>query len=135
LVTILLLEDDPTNASLIQRFLESCGYTTLPAKDAEAALRFADDASQSIDLLLADIMLIGCQATEIARRIAMTRPGLKILFMSGCPVESPSNELPGQQLHRTSAQMFFIQRPFTGPSLRHKIDEVLGCEVASAPLP
>ena len=132
-MTILLLEDDETNATLIQYFLEKEGFITLAAKNAEEALRFGDDASQAIDLLLTDIMLSGCRGTEIAGQLAATRPGLKTLFMSGYPLDSLSGELPKDPplLH---AQMFFLQKPFTGSSLKLKIAEVLGCEVANAPL-
>jgi two-component system cell cycle sensor histidine kinase/response regulator CckA len=133
-VTILLLEDDPTNAALIQRILENDGYTTLAANNAEEALRFADNASQSIDLLLADIMLRGCHGIDVARRIAVIRPGLKTLFMSGYPLESLLDELPRHRLQLTTAQMFFLQKPFTVASLRFKIAEALGCEVACAPV-
>jgi two-component system cell cycle sensor histidine kinase/response regulator CckA len=133
-VTILVLEDDPTNIELFQHLLENAGYATLGAKNAEEALRFADDASQTIDLLLADVMLHGCNGIELARRIEVTRPGLKSLFMSGYPLDSLLDQLPRHQVQLKSAQMFFLQKPFTGSSLRLKIAEVLGCEMASAPL-
>jgi two-component system cell cycle sensor histidine kinase/response regulator CckA len=131
-VTILILEDEPVNAGLIRHFLDSYGYTTLVAKNVAEALQLADDASQTIDLLLADIMLSGCHGIEIARQIAVTRPEVKTLFMSGYPLESLLEELPGYQLQLKSAQMFFLQKPFTGPTLRLKIAEVLGCGLAVA---
>jgi two-component system cell cycle sensor histidine kinase/response regulator CckA len=126
--TILLLEDDPTIMELFRAFLERSGYAILAAKNGEEALRVSEDTSQTIDLLMADVFLHGFNGVEVARRITVTRPGLKILFISGYPLElAPRGILPDPG-KTESERVFFLQKPFTRLTLLPKIAEIIGSE-------
>lgn len=65
--TILVAEDDVHILFLIQRRLESAGYTVVSFEDGRQALDYA--LEHKPDLLLLDIMLPGMDGLEICRRV------------------------------------------------------------------
>lgn len=81
--TVLLVEDDADLRHLTQELLESEGYKVLAAEDGQTALESSAKHSGTIDVLLTDVVLPGSTGREIAERISETRPGTKILYMSG----------------------------------------------------
>jgi two-component system response regulator MprA len=64
---ILVVEDDPKVASMLQRGLAFEGYSVSVAGDGEQALRVARESPP--DLLILDVMLPGIDGLEVARRI------------------------------------------------------------------
>jgi two-component system, OmpR family, alkaline phosphatase synthesis response regulator PhoP len=64
---ILVAEDELHILLLIQRKLESAGYTVLPTGDGNKALQMALD--EKPDLLLLDIMLPGREGLEICEEV------------------------------------------------------------------
>jgi len=81
--TVLVLEDDPDVRKLAASMLQGLGYRVLEARDGAAALELLG-GEQQIDLLLSDIVLpSGFTGRSVAQRARRSRPGLKILFMSG----------------------------------------------------
>jgi two-component system cell cycle sensor histidine kinase/response regulator CckA len=82
--TVLLAEDEPQVRRLIHTVLEHAGYTVLVAEDGQHALRVAQDVPR-LDLLVSDVRMPHLGGVELARRLRMTRPRLKVLLMSGYP--------------------------------------------------
>ena len=71
---ILVVEDNPTNMSLVTFLLQSAGHTVLAATDAEAGLLLA--RTETPDLILMDIQLPGMdglEATTILKADEVTR--------------------------------------------------------------
>ncbi|MGD8328191.1 MAG: ATP-binding protein [Acidobacteriota bacterium] len=117
--TILLVEDEPRVRDAVQRALESFGYTVLAAThpDEATTLFAANDAS--IDLLLSDVVMPGCDGIELHRRLCGRRSDLPVLFMSGYTDRSILEEgvlAPGVP---------FIQKPFSPAQLVCKVRAVL----------
>ena len=82
--SILVLEDDPDVRSFAVDALEGLGYRVLEAADANAAMRVLEEASDTIDLLLSDVVLPGgVSGPEFAAKAKDLYPKLKIVFMSG----------------------------------------------------
>ena len=74
MATILVVEDNPANMTLVVFLLESAGYTVFSATDAEAGLTLARDRQP--DLILMDIQLPamdGLQATQLLKNADATR--------------------------------------------------------------
>jgi two-component system, cell cycle sensor histidine kinase and response regulator CckA len=114
--TILLVDDQPTLRQLIRRWLTTAGYTLLEAASADDALAIAEAREGHIDLLLTDIEMPGLNGFDLARRLAATRPDMKILFVSA----SPPTARPGQ----TQRSANYLRKPFTLSGLT---DEVRRC--------
>jgi CheY-like chemotaxis protein len=81
--TILFVEDDEEVQQMGAEYLESMGYTVLTARTSAEALALATDGNPAVDLLLTDGELPGGSGPRLARELGATRPGLKILFLSG----------------------------------------------------
>lgn len=81
--TVLVVEDDPSVSAATKRILEARGYTVLSAATPEEALLICDDFSDSIDLLLTDVVLPQMRGPELAKRAQEQRPTMKVLYTSG----------------------------------------------------
>jgi CheY-like chemotaxis protein len=82
--TILLVEDEPSLRSLVARILRREGYTVLSAANAEDAVEAVRrHAGRPLHLLLTDVVLPARNGRELAAEIALLRPGVPAIFMSG----------------------------------------------------
>ena len=82
--TILVAEDDKALRFLVARILRGAGYSVIEAVDGEDAL--ARSASHGrIDLLVTDMVMPKLGGVELARRLNVSNPDLRIMYMSGYP--------------------------------------------------
>jgi two-component system, cell cycle sensor histidine kinase and response regulator CckA len=116
--TILLVEDEDVVRDLTRRVLERQGYTVLACADGAEAIALAERDNRTIDLLLTDVVMPGLRGYEVARVVAATRPGIKILYMSGYAEEV----LVGPPALAASA---LIQKPFAVDALARRVREML----------
>jgi PAS domain S-box-containing protein len=79
---VLVVEDEAVVRGLIVEELEELGYRTLEAADGLAGLEILRSAV-AIDLLLTDIGLPGLNGHQMAEAARLTRPDLKVIFMTG----------------------------------------------------
>ena len=79
--TILLVEDHASVRQVFERLLRGLGYIVVSADSAEAAEQVPD--LDRIALLLTDMMLPGASGRELAQRLQLRRPDLRVIFMSG----------------------------------------------------
>jgi two-component system cell cycle sensor histidine kinase/response regulator CckA len=117
--TILLVEDEEMVRDLAQAILERNGYTVLLAKNVADALRWAQEGSRTIHLLLTDTIMPRMNGPELAQQILALRPSMKVLFMSGYTdkvLTSTAAWEPGTA---------FLQKPFTPQTLGDKVREIL----------
>lgn len=80
--TILLVEDDPTLREATREYLKCLGYRVLRAGDGEEALQTAQSAGH-IDALVTDLRMPKMGGKELAEKLSVAMPGLKIMFVSG----------------------------------------------------
>jgi PAS domain S-box-containing protein len=80
--TVLVVEDEPIVRGVILEMLQDQGFRTLEAVDGPSGLRILR-ANARIDLLVTDVGLPGINGRQLADQARETRPGLKILFMTG----------------------------------------------------
>ncbi len=80
--TILLVEDEEMIRTLSERALRQQGYRVLTAEDGATALHIAR-RQPHIDLLLTDLVMPGVHGVDLASRLQLERPGLRVLFISG----------------------------------------------------
>jgi PAS domain S-box-containing protein len=81
--TILLVEDDSDVRAYLADVLRGLEYRVIAAPHAEAALELLQKADRTIDLLLTDIIMPGCNGRELAKEAERLRPGMQVLFMTG----------------------------------------------------
>ena len=113
--TVLLVEDDEDLRRLTSEILHESGYTVVEAADPLEALTVSDRPGLVIDLLLTDMLMPAMRGPELAARLAETRPGLAVLFMSGYTDEEGDSTRPGDSARA------FLQKPFTPHDLTRAV--------------
>ncbi|HJV56732.1 MAG TPA: GAF domain-containing protein [Methylomirabilota bacterium] len=113
--TVLLVEDDEDLRRLTSELLHESGYTVVEAADPLEALTVSDRPGLVIDLLLTDMVMPAMRGPELAARLAETRPGLAVLFMSGYTDEAVGSTRPGDPARA------FLQKPFTPHDLTRAV--------------
>jgi two-component system cell cycle sensor histidine kinase/response regulator CckA len=81
--TVLLVEDEESLRGIGRRMLELYGYTVLLAADGAAGLELALNHPQPIQLLMTDILMPKMGGIELAERLSILQPELKVLYTSG----------------------------------------------------
>lgn len=122
--TVLLVEDEVTVLRLASEYLEQQGYTVIEAGDPATAILISNAHSGPIHMLLTDVVMPGMTGRELANQLAPRRPEMKVLYMSGY-----TENAIGQN-GTLDAGITLLQKPFTLPTLKAKVREVL-----DAPLP
>lgn len=117
--TLLLVEDDHGVRELVGSMLKAQGYTVLTAEHPRDVEALCERHSGNIHLLLTDMILPGVTGREIAKRVGLLRPGVKVLYMSGY---TDDVLVQSHGFEETSA---FLQKPFSQASLAAKVREVL----------
>ncbi|WP_455379189.1 ATP-binding protein [Petrachloros mirabilis] len=117
--TILLVEDEPAVRGLVHETLQQHGYTVLDARHGIEALVTGAKHQGPIHLLLTDVVMPQMSGPEVAEKIQVLRPGIKILYMSGYP-DHPAFE-QGKITHETG----FLPKPFAPNVLAKKVRDIL----------
>ncbi len=117
--TVLLAEDSAAVRAVARQVLERQGYTVLEAPDGELALQLAQRHSGPIHLLLTDVVMPGMSGRQLADRLALARPDMKVLYASGYTDDSVVRH--GVLEEGTP----YLQKPFTPESLARKVRDVL----------
>jgi two-component system cell cycle sensor histidine kinase/response regulator CckA len=117
--TILLVEDEESVRQLVRETLQTRGYHVIEAENGDAGLRVADEYAGDIDLVITDVVMPGMNGRELAKRLAGSRPSMRVLYLSGYTEEAIIHE--GAMEPGTA----FLQKPFTLQVLSRKVREVL----------
>jgi CheY-like chemotaxis protein len=116
--TILLVEDETGVRELASEFLGGAGYKVLEGHDGVDGLQVSERYSGEIHLLLADMVMPRLSGKELARRVRLKRPGIRVVLMSGY---SEFNADGGSDNDNFAA----LAKPFSMKSLIEKMNEVL----------
>ena len=116
--TVLVVEDEPSVRRGIGRMLEWAGYQVIPAANADEAVHLAANPDLQVHLLLTDYSLPGVTGIQLAEVLRSSRPGLKVLFMSGYS----EGELPQGKI---TTDVAFLQKPFPSEALLLQVRAVL----------
>ena len=114
--TILVVDDHRVFLQLVTTILEGAHFTVLPAATPKEALRIEAGYKGRIDLLLSDVMMPTMNGPELAHKLKVRRPGIRILLMS--LFDNGSVLLLNHGWH-------FIQKPFLADALLTRVNELL----------
>ena len=118
--TLLLVEDEPNVRQATADLLRVHGFAVLESADGFAALELCDAFDGKIDLLLTDVMMPHLRGPDLADRLLMRRPDLKVLFISGYNEEL----LLGERLEQSGARL--LRKPCATRQLLKEIRSSLG---------
>jgi signal transduction histidine kinase len=117
--TILIVEDEAAVRRMAARALAAQGYAVLEAENGAEALEVLARGGSPIDLVLTDVVMPLVNGRELGERLAVERPGLRVLFMSGYT----DDDIVRRGLLRPGSP--FLQKPFMPGDLSRKVREVL----------
>ena len=99
--------------------LKKNGYKVIEVLGADECIRTLANRHSAIDLLITDVIMPEMNGRDLYERLAVTHPGLKLLYMSGYADNIIS-------VHGVLADgVHFIQKPFSVETLSSKVREVL----------
>jgi CheY-like chemotaxis protein len=80
---ILLVDDEAVLRRLARTILLRQGYNVIEASGPVEALELAAAQPDSINLILADVMMPGMRGWEMVERLRVSQPRARVLYMSG----------------------------------------------------
>ncbi|WP_299008211.1 PAS domain-containing sensor histidine kinase [uncultured Caulobacter sp.] len=102
---VLLVEDDPQVAELIEAMLSDLGHTVVRAGGVEDALSRLE-TDPAVELVLSDVIMPGGKSgVDLAEHLAASRPGLPVVLCSGY--------VGGDQGRARAGDWPFISKPFS----------------------
>ncbi len=116
--SILVVDDEPTIAEVLARYLERAGYEPRVAGDGMQAIEMV--ATQRPDLVVLDIMLPGLDGLEVMRRIRESDPDRVAVILLTAKGEE-SDRVIGLRLGADD----YVVKPFSPAELVARVDAVL----------
>jgi len=98
--------------------LETGGYHVLSAPDPSVAIALSERHQGPIELLVSEIALPHMRGPELAQALAVHRPDMKFLFLTGSTDERPP-------LENIGAGTKYMPKPVTYQTLSRAIREML----------
>jgi PAS domain S-box-containing protein len=117
--TILLVEDEEALREVGERVLNRQGYRLLVAESGADAIRLAAEHDGRIDLLLTDVVMPEMSGKELAERLTIARPDIRVLFISGY-----AHPILGSTIG-LDARVSLLEKPFSGSRLLSSVRAVL----------
>jgi signal transduction histidine kinase len=122
--TILVAEDNDGLREAAREILESLGYTVILASDGEAAVRVFEQAGDTIDLLLLDVVMPKLNGSQAYAQMAAIKPHIPVIFTTGYATES------ALVAARARENTLLLQKPYGAVHLAQKLREALDNKLA-----
>jgi hypothetical protein len=110
---ILVVDDDPAVNLYTRSILERAGYLVFGAADLAGAAEVA--RSETLDLLLSDVVLGPEDGLDVEEAVRAVQPQVKTLFMSGY----------AKPRYRTGAEDPVLAKPFAPEDLLKRVGAAL----------
>ncbi|MDX6382577.1 MAG: two-component system, cell cycle sensor histidine kinase and response regulator CckA [Blastocatellia bacterium] len=117
--TVLLVEDEEVVRRLTEEVLQSKGYRVLGACNGDEAIKLAGQHEGTIELMVTDVVMPLLGGRELAEKLFVTRPEMRVLYMSGYTDDAIVHHgvLDGS--------VAFLEKPFAPDALALKVRQVL----------
>src|SRR5205085_780367 len=104
---------------LTEEILQSKGYQVLGACNGDEAIKLAGQHEGTIELMVTDVVMPVLGGRELAERLFITRPEMRVLYMSGYTDDAIVHHgvLDGS--------VAFLEKPFAPDALALKVRQVL----------
>lgn len=124
--TVLIVDDEDTVRRFVGRVLHDAGYRTALASNGPEAIEVAERLGL-FELLVTDVMMPQMTGDELARRLRLKEPKLKILYLTGY----------SDRLFKDKVTLWedeaFLDKPCTAKSLKQAVSLLLSGRVDDPP--
>ncbi|MEO1234898.1 MAG: response regulator, partial [Myxococcota bacterium] len=110
---VLLVDDDPTLRTVLERALQRAGYLVKTASDGLEALNLIEDET---DILVTDLIMPRMGGLELARRVRRAFPRVRVLLLSGHPEVTDRLEAGGAE---------WVSKPLDARTIVARIQDTL----------
>ncbi len=117
--TVLLTDNESAITLLFEMDLTQRGYRVLQAHSGSEASRISKEFPTAIDVLVTDWKMPDMNGDELAHRLLLERPVLKIILMSGHP------DAADAIADFAKNQALFLCKPFSPARLAESINRLL----------
>jgi diguanylate cyclase (GGDEF)-like protein len=118
-LTVLIVDDDPTNVDLLSDLCRVTGYAVLTANNGEAALEIAREHRP--DLVLLDVMMPGMDGYEVLAKLKVDVKLCEVPVILVTAVDEAEGKMRG--LGAGAAE--FVHKPFRTVELQQRIKNVI----------
>jgi two-component system chemotaxis response regulator CheY len=119
---VLVIDDEPVVRAAVRRVLEADGLRVATAEDATSGLNHP--ALPTCRLVVCDLMLPDRSGTEVLRELAVRRPGLPVVLITG--FATPDHAIRAQEAGAAA----FLAKPFEARELIECVRHALAGEAA-----
>lgn len=116
---ILLVEDEDAVRAFAAKSLRRRGYEVVEARDGEHALEILEDAPESFDILISDVVMPGLDGPSLLKEARPYLGRARIVFMSGYAEEEFSDTLS------SDLDISFLPKPFDIQQLAERVKQEL----------
>ena len=117
--TILVVEDSVPLLEVICDFLKAEGYVLLYSDNPLQAICLAQEHDGTISLLITDVIMPAMSGPDLAARLTVMSPDMKVLYISGYAADAFKQDSGLDSEHG------FLQKPFTRDALINKVRRAL----------
>ena len=104
---VLVVEDNEATLEAIRALLEAQNYRVISATNGVEALELFDQTSEAIILVISDVVMPQMGGMTLYRSLRERQPGVKILFITGHPMEVENQTL------LEKGTVHWLQKPFS----------------------
>jgi DNA-binding NtrC family response regulator len=117
-LSVLIVDDDVTYASILVDVLEEAGHRTRTALTGSLASRYLIDDAMDADVVIADLNMPGLNGVTLYRLAAERRPSLadRFIFLTGDPITARDA--------LRDADVVVLAKPITLPQLVATVEKV-----------
>ncbi len=116
---VLVVDDEPPNALLLEKMLTKQGYDITTETDSASALELVREVPERFDLVITDMTMPKLTGTQLAHEIKVLRPDLPIILFTGYSEKISADSIC------TLGLQGFITKPINRPKLFETISKVL----------
>lgn len=120
MASVLIVEDDPTVAEVVEGYLLREAHTTRWIADGtEAAAFLSTEEGRALGLVILDIMLPGLDGLEICRRLRAESPDIPVIMLTALGEED--DRIAGLEVGADD----YVTKPFSPRELILRVESVL----------
>ena len=118
-VNIVLVEDNEMMLNLTELMITSIGHKVNIFKNSKEAIKFCNDKTNKIDILITDVIIPDINGVRLKKEIEAIIPDIKTIFVSGYA----KNILADRGIFKEDIN--FLTKPFTIHDMKKEIEKVL----------
>jgi len=116
---VLVVEDDQATLAALRALLESKNYDVVTARNGYEALQQFEQSQNSICLVVSDLVMPHMDGVALYKAIQDIAPDMKILFVTGHPLEGERQALLEQ------GDVHWLQKPFSAREFTRVVQSLL----------